>query len=274
MIYCLHLSHGWLCNSSISHKYSVVISNYLLNRYVFLCVCVPLNGTTLGVCLNNQRLIKCCDNLWLNTLRPRQNGRRFADDTLKRIFLIENIRISTKNPLKFVPKGLINNIPALVLIMAWRRPGDKPLSEPMMVSLLTHICVARPQWVKGLLPDALFLLLRFLFQISPDLKKIKSFRKLLKPVCPHDSLHFTSASQLIFMAPSMTSDVVTTGILTSICSGKGCSGSNFSCKYLVKQCEQHYHTSYVILSKHVYNKDISKAKDKITVTVTKYFHDD
>ena len=32
--------------------------------------------------------------------------------------------------------------------MAWRRPGGKPLSEPMMVSLLTHICVTRPQWVK------------------------------------------------------------------------------------------------------------------------------
>ena len=31
--------------------------------------------------------------------------------------------------------------------MAWRRSGDKPLSEPMMVSLLTHICVTRPQWV-------------------------------------------------------------------------------------------------------------------------------
>ena len=31
--------------------------------------------------------------------------------------------------------------------MAWRRPGDKPLSEPVMVSLLTHICVTRPQWV-------------------------------------------------------------------------------------------------------------------------------
>ena len=31
--------------------------------------------------------------------------------------------------------------------MAWRRPGDKPLSEPMMVSSLTHICVTRPQWV-------------------------------------------------------------------------------------------------------------------------------
>ena len=42
---------------------------------------------------------------------------------------------------------LNNNIPALVQIMAWRRPGDKPLSERMIVSLLTHICVTRPQWV-------------------------------------------------------------------------------------------------------------------------------
>ena len=31
--------------------------------------------------------------------------------------------------------------------MAWRRPGDKPLSEPMMVCLTTHICVTQPQWV-------------------------------------------------------------------------------------------------------------------------------
>ena len=49
--------------------------------------------------------------------------------------------------LSFVLKGLIDNIPALVQIMAWRQSGDKPLSEPMMVSLLTHICVTRPQWV-------------------------------------------------------------------------------------------------------------------------------
>ena len=31
--------------------------------------------------------------------------------------------------------------------MAWRRSGNKPLSGPMMVSLLTHICVTRPQSV-------------------------------------------------------------------------------------------------------------------------------
>ena len=57
--------------------------------------------------------------------------------------------ISIKISLRFVPVGSINNIPALVQILVWRRPGDKPLSEPMMVSLLTHICVTQPQWVKA-----------------------------------------------------------------------------------------------------------------------------
>ena len=85
----------------------------------------------------------------INTLGLRQNGRLFADDTFKRIFLNEHIRIPIKISLKGVPKGPIDNIPALVQIMAWRRPGDKPLSEPMMVRSLTHICVTRPQSHSG-----------------------------------------------------------------------------------------------------------------------------
>ena len=83
----------------------------------------------------------------LNTLRPRQNGRHFPDDIFKWIFLNENVWISINISLKFDPRGPINNIPTLVQVMAWRRPGDKPLSEPMMVRLPTHICVTRPQWV-------------------------------------------------------------------------------------------------------------------------------
>ena len=83
-----------------------------------------------------------------NTLRPRQNGRHFPVDIFKCVFLNENVWIPIEFLLKFVPKGPINNIPAMVQIMAWRRPGDKPLSEPMVVSLPTHICVIRPQWVK------------------------------------------------------------------------------------------------------------------------------
>ena len=81
------------------------------------------------------------------SLRLRRNGRYNAEDIFKCIFLKENVWIPTKILLKFVPKGPINNILALVQIMAWHRPGDKPLSEPMMVCLLMHICITRPQWV-------------------------------------------------------------------------------------------------------------------------------
>ena len=60
----------------------------------------------------------------INTLRMRQNGGHFSDDIFKCIFLNENIYISIKISLKFDPKGSINNTPALVQVMAWRRPGD------------------------------------------------------------------------------------------------------------------------------------------------------
>ena len=49
-----------------------------------------------------------------NKLRPRRNGRHFADAIFKCIFLNENIWIPIKISLKFVPKGPIKNIPALV----------------------------------------------------------------------------------------------------------------------------------------------------------------
>ena len=83
-----------------------------------------------------------------SSLRPGQNGRHFADDIFKRIFFNENVWISIKISLKFVPKGPINKIPALFQIMAWRRPGDKPLSEPMMISIYASpgLNVVMPSW--------------------------------------------------------------------------------------------------------------------------------
>ena len=81
------------------------------------------------------------------TSRPRQNRRHFADDTFKCIFLNGNFWILIKISLKCVPKSFINTFPALVQIMAWRRPVDKPLSESMMVRSLTHLCAIRLQWV-------------------------------------------------------------------------------------------------------------------------------
>ena len=99
-----------------------------------------LNGANWAYCS-----ITICA-LFVNTLRPRQNGRHFPDDIFKWIFLNQNVWISINISLKFVPSGPINNIPTWVQVMAWCRPGDKPLSEAMVVRLPTHICVTRPQW--------------------------------------------------------------------------------------------------------------------------------
>ena len=67
-----------------------------------------------------------------NTLRSRLNGHHYTDDIFECVFLNENILISIKISLNFVPEGQINCIPALVQIMAWRRPGAKPVSELMV----------------------------------------------------------------------------------------------------------------------------------------------
>ena len=98
---------------------------------------------------NTDMTVGCHERRGLHT-KPRQYGGYFADDTFKRIFLNENVRILLEISLRYVPEGPINNISVLVQIMAWRLPGDKPLSEPMMVRLPIHICVTWPQWVKGL----------------------------------------------------------------------------------------------------------------------------
>ena len=118
-------------------------------RHIYIYIYIYMNArfTTFWV-THLLILSKCVGMSWnINTLRPGQNGRHFADAIFKCILLNENVWISIKISLKFVRKGPINNIPTLVQIMAWRRPGAKPLSEPMMVRLPTHICVTRPQWV-------------------------------------------------------------------------------------------------------------------------------
>ena len=124
-------------------KSNAHLVSFYLCRYEIKCTSCEFYQTFRKICRLN-----FLGGTHLNSLRPRQNGCHFADDIFKCIFLNKNEWISLKISLKFVPKVPINNIPALVQIMAWRRPGDKPLSKPMIVSLLTHICVTRPQWVK------------------------------------------------------------------------------------------------------------------------------
>ena len=80
--------------------------------------------------------------------------------------------------------------------MAWRRPGDKPLSEPMMVSLLTHICVTRPQWVNI---NTIFL------GMSISIKKIRQSGEILFfimgiPILVRQCLYIESASKFPFLS--------------------------------------------------------------------------
>ena len=95
--------------------------------------------TTAGILGNTGRMPN--DDIEINTLGPRQNGRHFTD--IFKCILNESEWILLKISLKCIPNVQIINIPPFVQIMAWRRP--------MMVSLLTymtHVCVTRPQCVK------------------------------------------------------------------------------------------------------------------------------
>ena len=54
----------------------------------------------------------------INTLKPRQNGLDFAEGIFKHIFLNETALVSIKVSMKFILNDPIENISALVQIMA------------------------------------------------------------------------------------------------------------------------------------------------------------
>ena len=92
------------------------------------------------------------------------------------LFLNENVWISIKITLKFFLEGSINNTPALVQIMAWCRPGNKQLSEPMMVGLLMHTCIPQPQWVNSLRPRQMDAISQTTFSNAFSWMKMFEFR--------------------------------------------------------------------------------------------------
>ena len=62
----------------------------------------------------------------VNPLRLRQRGHHFANDILKCILYNKNHHIVVQILLQFVPEGPINNMPALVQMIARHWTGDKP----------------------------------------------------------------------------------------------------------------------------------------------------
>ena len=91
----------------------------------------------------------CCCNSWKptthvsNTLRPPFCIWHFQMHCHKWKYMNFN-----KNFTKVCFNVTNDNIPALVQLMVWHQPCEKPFSESTMVSLMMHICVTRPQWFK------------------------------------------------------------------------------------------------------------------------------
>ena len=110
-----------------------------------------------GVLRGTWCIAYCTDGILLheslikNVSTYRDNiGRDKMAASSRRYFQIHFVEWKFMNFGKFDPKGPINNIPALVQMMAWCRSGDKPLSEPTLVNLLAvgATRVTRPQWCK------------------------------------------------------------------------------------------------------------------------------
>ena len=64
----------------------------------------------------------------------------------------ERVQVGQEPARQKAREGYPSHYTSLVQVMAWHRPEDKPLSEPMMVSLLMQMCVTWPQWVNTLRP--------------------------------------------------------------------------------------------------------------------------
>ena len=110
------------------------IYNFTLYHYVALwCMYASLNWVIIDFMtwISNRIHKKYVTHPCPDFTPPGRNGHHFPDDIFKSNFMHVKFCILIWISLKFVPKGPINNIQALVQIMAWRRSGDMPLSEPM-----------------------------------------------------------------------------------------------------------------------------------------------
>ena len=140
--HCYVKARGYSMSLSVrhcEHVFQKTLQFNLLSAHWELCTSLlvwklsyPTEAETRWPTFSRRRYSCKIVTSFFNTLRSRQDGWRFPDGVFKWIFLNENVWIFNKISLKFVPKGRINKIPALVQIMAWCLSGDKPLSESMM----------------------------------------------------------------------------------------------------------------------------------------------
>ena len=130
-----------LTNTPQRASYGVSFANINSDAYFTSVTLVPY-ARSCNVCRNLKYYRMS------NTLRTRKNGRHFAGDIFKHIFSNENCCILIRISLKFVPRDPISRYASVGSDDGLAPTRPKPLSEPMLVRLLTHICVTWPRWVK------------------------------------------------------------------------------------------------------------------------------
>ena len=128
---------------SLSHYQNqwspTLMTPILVIRSLYILICLWTETTY------NLKPLFCTrnSNISINASPPEQNGRHFADDIFRCIFVNEIHCISIKISLGSVPKSPIDNHPALVWIMAWHQIGANHYLNQCWPSSPTHICGTR-----------------------------------------------------------------------------------------------------------------------------------
>ena len=123
-----------------------------------------------------------------------------------------------KFSLKSVPMDRIEQYSSIGSDNGLGPPGDKPLSAPMMISFLTHICVIRPHWFKSDNPTAVGVLL------SLDSKRFKCALIQLHHVVqvistnlhvsPRNSINVTRQWKLVL--PKLLKKIMTESVIDDV----------------------------------------------------------
>ena len=134
------------CFHSLPSLWHDKIKNYVVNN-ISMKSYIVLAWYSLFPCSQNNQWINHEGKLLICRLgfccvqAAETIGRHFPDNILKRIFFHENVWIPIKISLKFVPKGPVNNIPALVQKMAYIIQwllDYRCIYESLRLNMLTH----------------------------------------------------------------------------------------------------------------------------------------
>ena len=145
------LTHCWLNGNTVYLLYFIAalskqnFGNKIQNKYAINLYCVVPEEKYIGLGLTEAYIV-LLDGWWFctsctginlhlnqekfNSSSPGKNPRHFSNDIFKCIFMNEKFCFLVPISLKFVANGPKS---ALVLAMAWRRKGDNPLSESILM---------------------------------------------------------------------------------------------------------------------------------------------